>query len=97
MGLFICLRFLDYIAYTVFYGTLTLFLIHGEGMSSSTAFMIMGGFIGLNYGCSLLGGALLEWVSDLRLPIFFGITLHFLGVLLFFKFGMILCTCCSCR
>lgn len=89
MGLFICLRFLDYITYTVFYGTLTLFLIHGEGMSSSMALMIMGGFIGLNYGCSLLGGALLEWVSDLRLPLFFGVTLHFLGVLVFFKFGMI--------
>ncbi len=90
MGLFICLRFLDYITYTVFYGTLTLFLIHGEGMASSMALMLMGGFIGLNYGCSLLGGALLEWVSDLRLPLFFGVTLHFLGVLVFFKFGMIL-------
>lgn len=90
MGLFICLRLLNYVIYTIFYGTLTLFLIHQIGLSESTALLLAGGFIGLNYGCSILGGTLLEWVHDLRIPLVLGVFLHYLGTLLFFKYGMVL-------
>jgi len=77
------LRLFSFVAYCIFYSTLTLFLLN-QGMDKSVVVLYTASFLALHYFVTIIGGTFLRFVYDYRKLLIYSGILYFASAILFY-------------